>query len=148
MRWCAGNPQNRSLKVPDEDSLNLQQEPAEIESIGKRQNSGVTICTECCTVVPDRGGEIEMLNTDRRTEGSATLPITEIRDRLSEIIDDVNTSGTEWTITRHGRPVAVILGAEDYEALIESLNILSDDDVMSALDEADADIAAGRVSEG
>ena len=89
-----------------------------------------------------------MLNTDRRTEGSATLPITEIRDRLSQIIDDVNTSGTEWTITRHGRPVAVILGAEDYEALIESLNILSDDDVMSALDEADADIAAGRVSEG
>lgn len=80
--------------------------------------------------------------------GTATLPLTEVRDRLSEIVEDVNGSGSEWTITRHGRPVAVILSAEDYESLIETLNILSDDDTMAALAEADTDVEAGRVSDG
>jgi len=46
---------------------------------------------------------------------------------------------TEWMITRHGRPVAVILGINEYESILESLNILSDDDTMAALDEARAD---------
>jgi antitoxin YefM len=78
---------------------------------------------------------------------STTLPLTEVRDRLSEIVEDVSGSGSEWTITRHGRPVAVIVGADDYEALIETLNILSDDDTMAALAEADVDVDAGRVSE-
>ena len=78
---------------------------------------------------------------------NSTLPLTEVRDRLSEIVDDVSESGAEWTITRHGRPVAVILGADEYASLIESLNILSDADAMEAIAEAEADIEAGRVSE-
>lgn len=74
-----------------------------------------------------------------------TASLTEVRERLSEIIDEVSTSGTEWIITRHGRPVAVIVGSDEYDSLIETLNILSDDDTMTALAEAEADIAAGRV---
>jgi len=76
-----------------------------------------------------------------------TAPLTEARDRLSEILDEVSTTGTEWVITRHGRPVAVILGVDEYESLLESLNILSDDDTMAALDEARADVEDGRFSE-
>lgn len=75
----------------------------------------------------------------------ATAPLTEVRDRLSEIVDDVASHGTEWTITRHGRPVAVLVGADEYESLIETLNILSDADTMESLAEAEADVAAGRV---
>ena len=90
-----------------------------------------------------------MASSTRTTlAGSTTLPLTEARDRLSEIVEDVNGSGNEWTITRHGRPVAVILGVDDYEALIETLNILSDDETMAALAEAEADIEAGRVRKG
>ena len=77
----------------------------------------------------------------------ATAPLTEVRDRLSEILDDVSSQGTEWIITRHGRPVAVIVGAEEYESLIETLNILADDDTMEALAEAETDVAEGRVNE-
>lgn len=76
-----------------------------------------------------------------------TAPLTEARDRLSQIIDDVVTKGAEWTITRHGRPVAVLLSYEDYEALIESLSILSDAETMAAIDEAQDDLAEGRVRE-
>ena len=76
----------------------------------------------------------------------ATGPLTETRDRLSEIIDEVSTQGTEWVVTRHGRPAAVIVGFDEYEALIETLNILSDDETTDALAEAALDVAEGRVS--
>ena len=74
-----------------------------------------------------------------------TASLTEVRDRLSEVVEEVSTSGTEWRITRHGRPAAVILGIDEYESLIETLNILSDDSTMDALAEAEGDIAAGRL---
>ena len=76
-----------------------------------------------------------------------TTPLTEVRDRLSEIIDEVVTQGTQYTITKHGRPAAVILAHDDYEALLETLNILSDDETMNALAEAEEDLAKGRASE-
>lgn len=62
--------------------------------------------------------------------------LTEARDRLSEIVDQVAASSDVFTITKHGRPLAVILGFEEYESLIETLNILSDGDTMDAIDEA------------
>lgn len=74
-----------------------------------------------------------------------TASLTEVRDRLSEIVDEVSTQGTEWVITRHGRPVAVIVGSDEYESLIETLNILSDDETLEALAEASSDVAEGRV---
>jgi antitoxin YefM len=69
----------------------------------------------------------------------ATTPVTELRDQLSEAIDEVNRTGTEWIITRHGRPVAVLLAYEEYESLVETLNILSDSDTMAAIEEARAE---------
>jgi prevent-host-death family protein len=74
-----------------------------------------------------------------------TAPLTEARDRLSEIIDDVGAGASAWVITKHGRPVAVIMSHDEYESLIETLNVLSDPDTMAALGEAEEDLAAGRV---
>lgn len=67
-----------------------------------------------------------------------TAPFTEVRDRLREILDDVVTTGDQYTITRHGRPVAVIVSAEEYDSLIETLNILSDRDAMEAIAEGES----------
>jgi antitoxin YefM len=70
----------------------------------------------------------------------SSAPLTEVRERLSEVVDEVSTEGTEMTITKHGRPVAVILGIEEYESLIETLNILSDPDTMAAIGEGLAEL--------
>jgi antitoxin YefM len=72
-----------------------------------------------------------------------TAPLTEVRDKLREIVDDVVETGTEYTITRHGRPVAVVLSFDEYESLVETLNILSDSEAMSAIAEGAADFAEG-----
>jgi prevent-host-death family protein len=66
--------------------------------------------------------------------------LTETRDRLSEIVESVATSGEAFTITKHGRPMAVILSHDEYESLIETLNILSDADTMAAIAEAREEI--------
>ncbi|MDE0652779.1 MAG: type II toxin-antitoxin system Phd/YefM family antitoxin [bacterium] len=73
-------------------------------------------------------------------------PLTEARNRLSEIVEDVTSTGSEFVISRHGRPAAVVIGYEEYEALLETLNILSDADTMIALAEAEADLAAGDLT--
>jgi prevent-host-death family protein len=69
--------------------------------------------------------------------------LTEARDRLSEIVDQVAMSGDVFTITKHGRPMAVVLGHEEYESLIETLNVLGDRDTMEAIDEARAEAHDG-----
>ena len=82
-----------------------------------------------------------------KTEVGGTLPLTEVRDRLSEIVEDVVANGSDWTITKHGRPVAVIMSSDDHEALLETLNLLSDDSAMEAIAEGLEDIEAGRITE-
>jgi prevent-host-death family protein len=69
-----------------------------------------------------------------------TLPLSDARENLRAIIDNVIETGTQYTVTRHGRNVAVLLSYEDYEALIETMNILSDDDAMAAIAEAEAEL--------
>ncbi len=70
-------------------------------------------------------------------------PLTEVRDKLSEIIDEVSTTGADLIITKRGRPAAVVVGYDEYESLLETLNILSDDDTMAAIAEAEAEVASG-----
>ncbi len=73
--------------------------------------------------------------------------MTEARSRLSEIADDVASTGSTIEISRHGRPVAVVMSYDEYESLLETLNILSDEATMDAIAEAERDIAAGDVTE-
>ena len=73
--------------------------------------------------------------------------LSDARSRLSEIVEDVISTGAEVVITKHGRPAAVVMGYEDHESLIETLNILSDAATMTALAEAEEDVASGNLEE-
>ena len=74
----------------------------------------------------------------------ATAPLTDVRSNLSEIVDEIDRTGTQCVITKHGRPVAVIVSSDEYESLVETLNILSDDDTMTAIAQGEAEFAAGE----
>ena len=74
-------------------------------------------------------------------------PLTEARNRLSELVDEVISTGSDLVISKHGRPAAVVISHEEYESLLETLNILSDPDAMAALAEAESDLVAGNVEE-
>ncbi len=74
-------------------------------------------------------------------------PLTEARSRLSEIVDEVASTGSTIEISRHGRPLAVVVGYEEYESLLETLNILADETTMDAIAEAERDIASGDLTD-
>lgn len=65
-----------------------------------------------------------------------TLPLTEARNRLSELVDDVERTHQRVTITRHGEVAAVIMSADDLEALEETLEVLSSPELMDQLAES------------
>jgi antitoxin YefM len=77
----------------------------------------------------------------------STVPVTEMREKLSEVIDAVVSTGEEWVITRHGKPLAVVLSYDEYESLIETVNILSDHETMDAIREGMSDLTSGEDSE-
>ena len=73
-----------------------------------------------------------------------TAPLTEAR----EVERDHRRRGQpRITVDHHppGKPVAVVLSHDGYEALIETLNVLSDEDAIAAVAEAEADVTAGRL---
>lgn len=71
------------------------------------------------------------------------LPVAEVRNHLSELLESVDTTHERITITRHGQPIAVMLAPEDLEALEESLAILATPGAIEAIREGQAQIAAG-----
>ena len=75
----------------------------------------------------------------------ATLPLAEVRANLSKLVDEAVRTHQRIEITRQGRRAAVILSADDYDSIMETLDILSDSDLMKQLRQGQADIARGDV---
>ena len=61
-----------------------------------------------------------------------TVPLSEAKTHLAKLLADVEALGEEVIITRSGRPVGVLLSLTDYEGLIETLEILADQDLHPA----------------
>ena len=76
---------------------------------------------------------------------SRTLPLSEVKAKLSEVVDEVVTTQERITVTRNGRPVAVLLSTDDLEAIEETLIILSDPAAMREIQQGRAAIASGDV---
>ena len=61
------------------------------------------------------------------------LPITEAREELTALPDKLSHSHETVTVTRRGKPVLAILSWNEYEALTETLDIMTDEHLMTAL---------------
>ncbi len=75
-----------------------------------------------------------------------TLPLSEVKAKLSEVVDEIATTQERVTVTRNGRPVAVLLSTDDLEAIEETLAILSDPAAMRQIEQGRAAIADGDVA--
>lgn len=71
----------------------------------------------------------------------ATIPdletpsLADAKNRLSELVSAVQGTWERVTITKNGRPAAVLVAVEDLESLIETCEVLSDPDAMAAIAE-------------
>ena len=54
------------------------------------------------------------------------VAVSDVRNRLAEVIEDSRRSGEPISVTRRGRRVAVILGSEEFDRLVDSADDLGD----------------------
>lgn len=76
-----------------------------------------------------------------------TLPLAKVRDQLSSLVDDVTRTHDTLTITRNGTPAVVVIAIDDYESIMETLDLLNDPIDRQRLDEAEDSIATGDVTD-
>jgi antitoxin YefM len=63
------------------------------------------------------------------------LPLSEVKTKLSELVDVVERRDEEITITRNGKPVAILLSKDAYDAWKETVEILADAELMKEIRE-------------
>lgn len=73
-----------------------------------------------------------------------TIPVAGARANFSKIVDRADRTHERFDITRNGERAAVLLGADDYDGLIETVSILSESETMQDLREAIQDLSADR----
>ncbi len=76
-----------------------------------------------------------------------SVPLSEAKDKLSAMVEQAERTHEIVTITRHGRPAAVLMAAEDLESLHETLFWLSQpglrEDIAAARRDVEADETTG-----
>lgn len=75
-----------------------------------------------------------------------TLPLSEVKARLSEIAEEVDRTHERVHVTRNGREYVVLLAAEDLDSLEATIELLADEAAMARLRQAEADVAVGDVT--
>ncbi|MDQ3431320.1 MAG: type II toxin-antitoxin system Phd/YefM family antitoxin [Actinomycetota bacterium] len=77
-----------------------------------------------------------------------TLPLATVRNQLSSLVDAVARTHDTLTITRNGKPAAVVISADDYESIVETLALLNDPVDRERLDEAERSVERGEATAG
>jgi len=75
-----------------------------------------------------------------------TLPLSEVKARLSEIAEEIDRTHERVRVTRNGRDYVVLLSVDDLESMEATIELLSDPAALAQLREAEAAIAAGDVT--
>lgn len=75
-----------------------------------------------------------------------TLSVADARANLSKLIESAVTTHERFEVTRNGARAAVLLSADDYDSLLETVDILSHPDEVEAIRKGLADLARGDVS--
>jgi prevent-host-death family protein len=77
-----------------------------------------------------------------------SVPLSEAKDKLSALVEQAERTHEMVTITRHGRPAAVLMAVDDLESLHETLFWLSQPGVGEDIAAAQHDVDAGQTTSG
>lgn len=75
-----------------------------------------------------------------------TLPLAEVKKSLSSIIKDVEEKYDRFAITKNGVEKAVILSSEEFEGLLETLDILSNKEEIISIKKAKKQVKKGKTT--
>ena len=73
-----------------------------------------------------------------------TISVRELRPRLSDVIKRIHSKFDRYVITRRGKPEVVMISVEDYESILETLEVESDKELMKRIKKAEKDLKLGK----
>ncbi|MBI2831268.1 MAG: type II toxin-antitoxin system Phd/YefM family antitoxin [Chloroflexi bacterium] len=81
------------------------------------------------------------MTTTRETKELTTV---DARRKLTKLPEELGDSSATVAVTRRGKPVLAIMTWEDYQAILETLEILSDDKAVEQLRRSIKEVKEGK----
>jgi antitoxin YefM len=83
---------------------------------------------------------------EAREEGPMYRHVTlkQLRPKLPTVIDEVDEELDRYIISKHGKPVAVLLSIDDFEGLVETAEELADRENLKRIRKGMQEARAGR----
>jgi antitoxin YefM len=73
-----------------------------------------------------------------------TVPFTEAKAHLSELVDRTSREHERFVVTRNGRPAAILMSPEDLESLEATVDILEDRKLLESIRTSRREAAEGK----
>lgn len=73
-----------------------------------------------------------------------TITLKALRPELPHIADAIDSKLDRYLVTRRGKPAMILISPEDYEGLLETLEILSDKTVVKRIRKSRKEARAGK----
>lgn len=73
-----------------------------------------------------------------------TLSITNARKNIFELAEKVQKPGIHYTLTENGCPKVVIMSAEEFDSIMETMEIMSDPKAMADIKKAEEEYKKGE----
>ena len=73
-----------------------------------------------------------------------TLSLKELRPKLPKVIESIDEKFDRFIITKRGKPIVVMMSIDDYESLIETIDILEDKETMKRFRKGEEEIKDGK----
>lgn len=75
---------------------------------------------------------------------NTTLPLTEVRNNFPKLVENVSTTMDRVIISKNGKPRAVMLSVDEYESIVDTIEILSSPLKMARLRRAQKQAKEGK----
>ncbi len=75
----------------------------------------------------------------------STLTASDARTNFYDLADEASKNSRRFTITLHGKPSVVIMSLDEVESLEETIDVMSDPELVESIRRGEEDIKAGRV---
>ncbi len=73
------------------------------------------------------------------------LPVTHVERHFLDTLKSIEEDNPTLAVTRNGEAVVIIMTPDRYESLLETIEILSNKEIMTTLDSSARDFKAGKV---
>jgi antitoxin YefM len=73
----------------------------------------------------------------------STTSLTDAKSRLSDLVLSALNTHERTTITKNGKPAAMLLSVEDFESMEATLELLSDPEALADLEQSKIDLKHG-----